>query len=96
VKSKKAKEKLSLLLPFGFYKVAGLHSLFLPSGLVAHLLEETPFDLLFHVCFYTSKHISEESPGTMPDVTKEEQQCKHRMTEGEPSPWTGTEHTVRV
>jgi hypothetical protein len=51
----------------------GLDNLSLFSGcLVAQLLEQAPLDLFFHVSLNSSKHISEECTGTVPNMTKEE------------------------
>lgn len=68
-KSKKAKEKKCnfYLLPFTF-----LDSFLFAGCYVTHLLEQTPLNLLFQVSINPSKHIPEQSPRAMPEMTKEE------------------------
>jgi len=74
-----------------------LNRLFVLSRAVTHLLEEAPLHLFGgEVGVNTGKHVAVQGPRTMPDMTKEEEQRKHRVRIGEPAPGTRPENPVRT
>ena len=52
---------------------------------VAQLLEQAELDLFFQVSLNSSKHVAEDSPRTVPDMTEEEQQSKASVSKSEPT-----------
>jgi len=63
---------------------------------VAQLLEQAPLDLFFQVSLNSSKHVAEDSPRTVPDMTEEEQQSKASVSKSEPTASRSTENPVRL
>ena len=55
------------------------------GGAVSQFLEEAEFHLFAEVWVDTGEHIAVQSTSTVPDMAKEEQQCKGGVAEGEPA-----------